>query len=179
MNIPMKLNRATSPQWFYLGLLIANVAQANPGASTVRFGDHPAESIYRGTNAAVNLQSHPEARTYRTRLREAAKEKPSFAGHYIVAEWGCGTCCQQIALIDAKTGTVYFAPFTSSLGNQHRLDSRLMVVDPPKEIVAYYEGKAPPDPMFRTQYYVWDETKHVFVEVPSKPAKSRAASKPK
>src|SRR5205807_983842 len=52
------------------------------------------------------------ARTYRTRLREAAKGKPNFAGHFIVTGWGCGTECLEGAIIDAKTGRVFMLPFT-------------------------------------------------------------------
>src|SRR5262249_16081404 len=39
-------------------------------------------------------------------------KKPDFAGHYIVATWGCGAGCVMGAIIDAKTGRVYWIPFT-------------------------------------------------------------------
>ena len=56
----------------------------------------------------VNLASHRNARTYRTNLREAAKSGVNFAGHYVVAEWGCGTNCMQAGIVDARNGKAYF-----------------------------------------------------------------------
>ena len=37
----------------------------------------------------------------------------NFAGHYVVASWGCGTGCAQFAIIDAITGDLYAPPFDS------------------------------------------------------------------
>jgi len=36
---------------------------------------------------------------------------PNFAGRLSIAEWGCGTSCVSIALVDAESGTVYPGPF--------------------------------------------------------------------
>ncbi len=41
--------------------------------------------------ARVDLESHPLAKRYRTRLREGAAEGPNFAGHFTIVGWGCGT----------------------------------------------------------------------------------------
>lgn len=76
---------------------------------TPRFEDYPVRTIYRGKNAPVMLDK--DARTFKTRLREAAKQRPNFAGHYIVTAWGCGTGCAVGAIIDAKSGRVYWFPF--------------------------------------------------------------------
>jgi hypothetical protein len=51
------------------------------------------------------------AREYQTRIREAAKRRPNFAGKYRVAYWGCGTSCRIIAVIDEVSGQVYEGPF--------------------------------------------------------------------
>ena len=126
------------------------------------FADYPVNAVFRGQPTPVDLNSHPDARKYRTRLREAVKGKPSFAGYYIVAEWGCGSPCQQVALIDARTGAVHFAPFSTALGNQHRLNSRLFIADAPEDISAYYEGKTPKEPLFSTTYWLWDEPARQF-----------------
>ena len=50
-------------------------------------------------------------RSYRTRIRERAAKGPNFAGRYTIAEWGCGSSCVSIAIIDAKDGSVYDGPF--------------------------------------------------------------------
>jgi len=57
----------------------------------------------------VNLSSHPKAKDYRTNLKNALRNKEvNFAGKYIIAQWGCGTCCTEAAIVDAKTGNVFF-----------------------------------------------------------------------
>lgn len=74
-----------------------------------RFKDYPAK-LFRGPDAVPDLRSDPRSRMYRTQLRGWATEKPNFAGHYILATWGCGTGCTQIAVIDALTGKVFHPP---------------------------------------------------------------------
>ncbi len=54
------------------------------------------------------------ARHYRSILREAAKEPINFAGHYVLATWGCGAGCVMAAAIDTNSGRVTSLPFTVS-----------------------------------------------------------------
>ena len=32
----------------------------------------------------------------------------NFAGHFVIATWGCGAGCAMSSIVDAKTGQVYF-----------------------------------------------------------------------
>jgi hypothetical protein len=89
------------------------------GELTVHASDLPADAPrpeqypavpYAGPSAAPDVRSDPRSRAYRTQIREWAKERPNFAGHYILATWGCGTGCTQIAIIDAKSGKVFHPP---------------------------------------------------------------------
>jgi hypothetical protein len=80
-------------------------AQAPP-----RFTDYPVKEHFNSQTAPLVLSR--EARVYRTRLKEAAREKPNFAGHFIVTTWGCGTECIMGAIIDANTGRVFMLPTT-------------------------------------------------------------------
>jgi hypothetical protein len=119
-------------------------------ADAPRFEQYPAAS-YTGRNAAPDLRTEPRSRRYRTVLNEWSKEAPNFAGHYILATWGCGTGCAQIAIIDARTGKIFHPAGlqvnsianvddqlltgggTSRLSNdfgalQYRVESRLLVV---------------------------------------------------
>ena len=120
------------------------VAQTN----VPRFEDYPVSEEWHGP--AAPLQLHRRERWFKTRLSEAAKEPPDFAGHYRFAGWGCGTLCAAGAIIDLETGIVYPPPrgghgsdphninefwiFSLSLGPiglpyaEHRVDSRLMIV---------------------------------------------------
>jgi hypothetical protein len=74
-------------------------------ADAPEFGSY-AEEIYSGESARLSFRSRV-AREYRTRLSQWAKDKPNFAGHYILATWGCGAGCTQITIIDAKTGIAH------------------------------------------------------------------------
>jgi len=67
-----------------------------------------AARVEKTKSVRVNLKSHKHANSYRTNLRNAAKEGVNFAGHYILTTWGCGTNCSQSAIIDARNGRVFF-----------------------------------------------------------------------
>lgn len=71
------------------------------------FNQYPAK-VEKPGKINVNLKSHKDARMFRTNLRNAAKGGVNFAGHFVVATWGCGTNCSQTALIDARNGKVFF-----------------------------------------------------------------------
>jgi hypothetical protein len=47
---------------------------------------------------------------FSTRMKEAAHERPNFAGHYRITFWGCGSDCAAGAVIDLQTGNVYPPP---------------------------------------------------------------------
>ena len=83
---------------------------ANGQTGVPRFNDYPVSERFNGRTAPLVLTR--AAGEFRTRLREAAREKPNFAGHFIVTTWGCGTECVQGAIIDARTGRVFMLPFS-------------------------------------------------------------------
>lgn len=74
-----------------------------------RFERYPVKEIYKGRVAPVRLDTR-RARMFRTRLREDSRGGVNFAGHYAVVFWGCGTGCAQVAVVDVKTGRVYWPP---------------------------------------------------------------------
>ena len=101
-----------------------------------RFRDYPVREVYEGRPARVRLT--PDNRLFRTRLREAGRQRANFAGRYVVTTWGCGTGCQLGAVVDLKTGRVHWLPhrlccwpygeppYPSPVA--FRLDSRLIVL---------------------------------------------------
>lgn len=103
---------------------------------TPTFKDYSVTKVYKGKTAPVKIT--PDNKMYRTRLKSAAKnEKPNFAGHYILTFWGCGTECFTGAVIEAKTGKVYFWGLISNWNNKlgddnnpidFKLDSRLLIL---------------------------------------------------
>jgi hypothetical protein len=92
-----------------LSIAIASISYAQKRVP--RFKDYSVSEAYIGQNAPIVLKR--DDMMYRTRLREAAKEEPNFAGHYILATWGCGAQCLMGAVIDAKTGKVFWLPHTT------------------------------------------------------------------
>src|SRR6476620_8648893 len=86
-------------------LCISLPALAQRGVPT--FGQY-AVPVAKVRNINVNLKSNKYARNYRTNLRNAAKEGVNFAGHFVVVNWGCGTNCSETAIIDGRSGKVFF-----------------------------------------------------------------------
>ena len=72
------------------------------------FAAYPVATRYRGPQVPPRLRPGTAAWYFRTRIREAAAQLPNFAGHYVLATWGCGMECVSYVIIDAKTGAVYF-----------------------------------------------------------------------
>jgi hypothetical protein len=94
-----------------------------PYATAYRFDD------FRVSPEAIASPARPKpesrrARLFRTQLRRAAAEGPNFAGHLRVAEWGCGTCCVDFAIIDLETGDVWMPGFYMSCGYPQTDDVR-------------------------------------------------------
>jgi hypothetical protein len=96
--------------WLALLLLGQSATLGITAETVVPFADFPATRAFHGTPASPILRTAGQRR-FRTRIREAAREGPNFAGHYTIAEWGCGTSCVSISVVDAETGTVYEGPF--------------------------------------------------------------------
>lgn len=102
------------------------------------FAQYPAGAPYRGASVAPRLVPGTAAWHFRTRIRAAARQPANFAGHYVLASWGCGAECLSFALIDCKTGVVYFdTPTVCCWGTgvpndfepvRGRLNSRLLVL---------------------------------------------------
>lgn len=134
------------------------------GQQTPAFNKYTVK-VEKKTAKAINFASHKDARKFRTNLRNNLKNgKVDFGGKYIVARWGCGTGCSQMALIDARTGNVYFPTILqgalTGLGKfgdvekaQYRANSRLFILngfpgiaDPDGDATEQKQG---------TRYYEW------------------------
>ena len=89
-----------------LALLAAALTQ---GADLPHFDEYPSSAEWHGPAAAVKLLT-PSERMFTTKLSEAAREAPNFAGHYRIPSWGCGTFCAAGAVIDLQTGDVFPPP---------------------------------------------------------------------
>jgi hypothetical protein len=72
------------------------------------FATYPAPPVYAGQRAPLKLFPEMDAWMFRTRIREVAQRRPNFAGHYVLATWGCGAECLSYVIVDVASGQVYF-----------------------------------------------------------------------
>lgn len=98
---------------------------------------------------------------YRTMIKEGARLGPNFAGQYTIIRIGCGAATTCVAIVDAKSGKVYFPSQVVSVEallvdtgsmdvrtlNYRRDSSLLVVVGSPNENrkragISYYEWKS-------------------------------------
>jgi hypothetical protein len=134
--------------------LVMFLLQADIAPSLPSFQEYSVADIFKGKPALVDLASHPNARRFRTRLREGATMGPNFAGHFTIVTWGCGTMCEELAIIDSQSGKVHF-PLKRALSNGlcFRLESSLLITDPIDQET--FEGWKIPD-WLKTHYYNWN-----------------------
>jgi hypothetical protein len=126
-----------------LVLAVATVAPTGDGAAEPAFKDYPVIGPRAVARPRVDLSSHPRAKRFKTMLTQAARGGPNFAGHFRIVEWGCGSGCAEVAVIDLISGKVTFPPelgvvvypmpvedeFSKRYGLLFRVDSRLLVVN--------------------------------------------------
>jgi hypothetical protein len=85
-------------------LYFAVSLQAQP-----KFEDFPASKPFTGKPAQAKVLRQSD-RLYRTKIRDAAAKGPNFAGHFTIAQWGCGAGCVESVIVDAANGAVFHLP---------------------------------------------------------------------
>ena len=149
---------------------IAIAFQAAP-----RFEDYavPASEIFHGKPAAPQFKTAGQ-RTFRTMIREGAEKGAAFAGHYAVAQWGCGAGCLQMALVDVRTGAVYDGPFGALPNGTLTPDQN---VDPEKSGIFFHLDSSlllargcPNEKDCATYYYKWTGVRFELLrKIPAQP----------
>jgi len=107
-------------------------------------------------------------------IRDWTKRGPNFAGHFTIAAWGCGTGCEQIAIVDNESGHVYESPFGSLPAALVCLGAN---VEEDKTGIFYRENSSllvvtgcPNFGQCGTWYYVWTGTRlKLLRHLPLKP----------
>jgi len=103
-------------KYLFLTAMLLALASVGFAQSKTPTFERYAAKVETIKNVKVNLKSHKYANMFRTNLRNAAKEGVNFAGHYILTTWGCGTNCSQTAVIDARSGRVFFPEILTEIG---------------------------------------------------------------
>ena len=91
----------------HLSVYLVMVTGSAAAQKVPNFSDHPAK-VEKPHIQKIDFKLNPDARSFRTRLSEALKGGVNFAGHFVVAGWGCGTGCTNAAVIDTFTGKIYW-----------------------------------------------------------------------
>ncbi len=129
----------------FLLLALMAVAETSGQPSVPSFEQYPISGArFRGKPAPPVFRTAAERR-FRTVIRENAAKGPNFAGHYTIAEWGCGAGCVSVVVVDAVNGAISRGPFRNLAWElakyegklasnddrfqqlEYRLDSRLLV----------------------------------------------------
>jgi hypothetical protein len=144
--------------------------------STPKFAAFPT-TVEEARVKAIDFKRNPDARTFRTRLSEALRSGVNFAGHYVVAGWGCGTGCISGAIIDTRTGNVYWPEQFNAMATwygesdytdkpvDYRKNSRLLIIT---GIPGQSDDDAPQKPS-GVYYYEWKNNRLRQLEFVSKP----------
>lgn len=83
------------------------------------FDGHQVAVPKLGRPAAARIDGNKQAKLYRSVLKEGATKGPNFAGHYTIVGWGCGSSCLQFAIVDARTGEVFFPAGIHNIATDH------------------------------------------------------------
>ncbi len=87
--------------------------------------------VYEGDYAKEpDFSIFKDAIEYKKVITDALKNGPNFAGKFVVAEWGCGTGCQEHAVVDVESGLVVAFGLQTEFGVDYSLESTLLVTNP-------------------------------------------------
>lgn len=109
--------------------MVLSVAMTATYAGVPQFKDYPSK-VYVGPTAKLDVSSE-YARDFKTKFNQALKQKPNFAGEYVIATWGCGAGCQSFNFVNKRTGKVLDNEFggqeEGEMVSEHKASSNLLV----------------------------------------------------
>jgi len=87
--------------------------------------------LYDGPVATeIDLALFPGAADHRAVIMRALRQGVNYAGRFVVAEWGCGTACQEHAVVDAESGLVVAYGLQTEFGVLYSTSSPLFITNP-------------------------------------------------
>ncbi|WP_323165539.1 hypothetical protein [Pseudomonas bubulae] len=163
-------------------VLAMGVASASHADDRFTFEKYPVSVVSSKALAKVDWSSN-KALAGQWRIKESIEgaigQKPDFAGHFVVATYGCGTGCQATVFVDVNDGKLYKAPMqfpseADSLapangGVAHKASSNAIFMSD----LRYYKAGSP-DMMQSDGVVLWNEKAKKFELVAkSKPFKMK------
>lgn len=111
--------------------------------------------------AAPHLMPGTKEWNFRTRISEGtAGVCANFDGAFTVVTWGCGTECQDGAMVDRTDGKIYWLPDLASYGYEYHAESSLLIVNPFSK-ADFSDGQVP-DYLWR-EFYEFSHSKWVLL----------------
>lgn len=140
-------------------ILIGFLVTTGNTADLPNFAAYATRKTFRGKPAKPLLGNSADRRFQEAVLADTERG-PTFAGHYTLVAWTCGTGCTHAIVVDAATGTLYHKmPFEMLLRAglerkqepySFRRDSRLLIVQ------GYFDIEfANKDSECSRRYYEW------------------------
>jgi len=106
----LRISRIRIATIVLISLVLITTSYAGDWEHAPKSADYAVTEVFNGKPSPVKLLKKRD-RMYRTVLRNQAKDGPNFAGHYTMVVEGCGLDSFLVAVVDAKTGDVYWPPF--------------------------------------------------------------------
>ena len=150
--------------FFVLGMTVAYAKTNVP-----QFKDYPVKP-YTGKTAQLDMTDE-SARMFRTRLRDALKEKPNFAGEYVITMWGCGASCRSYAFINKRTGKLLEGGFGGEGSQEDVIDSRAnsrLLVTQEEHNNENWEVES-----ITTRFYLFEHNKFKLLKTVKEPVKKQ------
>jgi hypothetical protein len=126
-----------------------------------KFSKFPAV-IYTRKLAVPNFKTDTAAYLFRTQIRNRCKlARINFAGHYTVVKWGCGSDCQEIAIVDRIDGKIYYSNQPEINGNAYGFkcgpDSQMLILN--SGLLERHKGYARSSPVAEVKTIEWTHNK--------------------
>ena len=118
---------------FYLHKVGTNLGSVCVRVAEKWQSEHPSKNDkYTGAVATVDFKgsAFPEAKNFKTTIEKAVQSGSNFAGHFAIAEWGCGIACQDHAIVDVRSGTIVAMGIPSDAGVAYSIDSPILISNP-------------------------------------------------
>jgi len=95
-------------------------------------------------------------RTFRTVIREGAREPVNFAGHFRIVTWGCGAACESFVIVDELNGQIVDPPFRAISMLDGNLKDIFTGLDYKANSSLLIASGCPGEKECGTRYYQWN-----------------------
>ena len=123
--------------------------------------------VYKGILAKPNFKTDPPALQFRTQIKNQCRsDGVNFAGHFTLTHWGCGSNCEEIAIVDRINGKIYYSNLISLSNSifyevKYKHDSKMIVMN--YWLLSDYKGYITCSDTWPLEVASWDNSKFKFL----------------